>query len=71
MIQAWRYRQGVEQAEPVDANTLSSALERSRAERCSLLRIDVAAPSAADLDALAATLPLHPLTLDDLRSANQ
>lgn len=71
MIQAWRYRHGGEQGEPVATDTLGSALERSRADGCSLLLIDVDAPTPADLDALAAAIPLHPLTLDDLRNANQ
>ncbi len=67
MITARAYRQG-------DASCADVAPERIGAARGgtgTLVVVDVGAPTPADLALLAQQLPLHPLTLDDLRNANQ
>jgi magnesium transporter len=67
VIRAWRYRDGVAEAEAVDPADLASA----RRGDGTLLLVDVEAPTDEELDRITATLPVHPLAAEDLRNANQ
>ncbi|MGZ4691283.1 MAG: magnesium/cobalt transporter CorA [Acidimicrobiia bacterium] len=67
MIEAARFLQGISEPEPVDTNDLAHA----RAGKGTLLIVDAVNFTEAELEQLAAQLPIHPLVLDDLRNANQ
>jgi magnesium transporter len=67
VITARAYRQGVEGSTPVDTDAIATA----RGGPGTLLLIDVGPPAPQELDGLSRALPLHPLTVDDLRTANQ
>ena len=67
MIEARRFRDGVQEPEPVDVDDLAHA----RGGKDTLLIVEAVDFTDADLDHLAAQLPIHPLALDDLRNANQ
>ncbi len=67
MIEARRFRHGVAEPERVDMSDLAGA----RRGKGTLLVVEAVDFTDAELIALAARLPIHPLTLDDLRSANQ
>src|SRR4051812_23082224 len=67
MIEAKRFRHGVSESEPVDPNDL----DRARQGKGTLLIVDCVDFTDGELDHLAEQLPIHPLALDDLRSANQ
>ena len=67
MIEARRFRHGVQEAEPVDVSDLAHA----RGGTGTLLIVDVVDFTDDDLEHLASQLPIHPLILDDLRNANQ
>ncbi len=67
MIEAKRFRHGVSESEPVDPDDL----DRARGGKGTLLIIDAVDFTEEELDHLAEELRIHPLALDDLRSANQ
>jgi magnesium transporter len=67
MIEARRFHQGVADPEPVDVKDLANA----RQGKGTLLVIDVVDFTDEEITYLADTLPIHPLAIEDLRSANQ
>jgi magnesium transporter len=67
MITARRFRQDVAAPEPVDA----TALAHARAGTGTLLIVEVMEPTDAELTGIAEQLPIHPLAVEDLRTANQ
>jgi magnesium transporter len=67
MITALAFRQGVEGSTPVEPDGIAAA----RGGSSTLLLVDVDGPTEAELELLARELPLHPLTVDDLRNSNQ
>lgn len=67
MITARVYRRGDAGSTPVEPDGIASA----RGGDGTLLLVDVAVPTSAELDLLSVALPLHPLTVDDLRNSNQ
>jgi magnesium transporter len=67
MIEARRYRTGVADPETVDCSDLTHA----RQGPGTLLIVEVVDFDEAELERVAAELPIHPLVLDDLRNANQ
>ena len=60
MIEARRFRHGVQEAEPVDVADLAHA----RGGKGTLLIVEAIDFTEADLDHLASQLPIHPLALD-------
>src|SRR5690349_8088158 len=67
MIEARRYRTGVDDPETVDCSDLT----RARQGPGTLLIVELVDFSEAELQQIASELPIHPLVLDDLRNANQ
>jgi magnesium transporter len=67
MIEARRFTHGVSEPEPVDPKDLANA----RRGKGTLLIVDAVDLTHEDLTYLADTLPIHPLVIDDLKSANQ
>jgi magnesium transporter len=67
MITARRFRQGVAEPEPVDPHALAEA----RGGDGTLLIVHVDDPTDDDLTSVASQLPIHPLAVEDLRTANQ
>jgi len=67
MITARAYRRGDPESTPVDPERIGAA----RGGDGTLLLVDVDVPTPAELDLLSGVLPLHPLTVDDLRNSNQ
>jgi magnesium transporter len=67
MIEARRFTHGVSAPEEVDVKDLANA----RKGPGTLLIIDVVDFTEEELNLLADTLPIHPLAIDDLRTANQ
>src|SRR4051812_7507573 len=67
MIEARRFTHGVSDPEDVDVKDLANA----RKGPGTLLVIDVVDFTEDELNYLADTLPIHPLAIDDLRTANQ
>ena len=67
MIEAHRFQHGVSESEPVDPKDLDGA----RKGKDTLLIVDVVDFTDEELNLVAEELPIHPLVLDDLRSANQ
>jgi magnesium transporter len=67
MIEARRFRHGVSEPEPVDVTDLANA----RAGKGTLLIVDAVDFTEDEITYLADTLPIHPLAIEDLRTANQ
>src|SRR4051794_14587309 len=67
MIEARRYRTGVDDPETVDCSDLTHA----RQGPGTLLIVELVDFDEAELHQIASELPIHELVLDDLRNANQ
>lgn len=67
MIRASRYADGVAHPEEVAADQLAEAIDPKR----SLLWVDLAVPTQAELESVAAQLELSPLALEDLHHGGQ